>query len=359
MEIASNITSFLIGASSTYFLIFAIVLIKGRWYGKGRLQRLLGWIYLYMTFTYAKDMILTAPQFYNFFTLRAIIVADGWTALAYMALLLELAQPGWVTVRRMAIYALPFAAASVMYVAYPKKETIIIILAFLVIFGLYISVRGYRQGREYMRYIQSNYSNIDDVDITWIFKVYFCVIANLLLWLAASMMATPIVDWMYYVVSVTIWHTVYINCRDMRQVKNDQPKYGYYNGERLFPFAGKLESIIEQGMLYLNPTLSLDDLSKTLRTNRTYLSAYFSNVIGKSFYDYINEMRILKKSIPLMKAHPEYTLEYIAHESGYKSMSTFRRAFHKYKGMSPSEFRLQNITPAELQSQSGDQYPTV
>ena len=53
------------------------------------------------------------------------------------------------------------------------------------------------------------------------------------------------------------------------------------------------------------------------------------------FYDYINAMRINKKSVPLMQEHPEYTLDYVAQQSGFNSLSTFRRAFRKYTGTTP------------------------
>jgi AraC-like DNA-binding protein len=39
-----------------------------------------------------------------------------------------------------------------------------------------------------------------------------------------------------------------------------------------------------------------------------------------------------------MQEHPEYTLEYIAAESGFSSISTFRRAFYKFTGKAPSQF---------------------
>jgi AraC-like DNA-binding protein len=39
-----------------------------------------------------------------------------------------------------------------------------------------------------------------------------------------------------------------------------------------------------------------------------------------------------------MKDHPEYTLEFVASESGFKSISTFRRAFIKLTGLNPSNY---------------------
>ena len=58
-----------------------------------------------------------------------------------------------------------------------------------------------------------------------------------------------------------------------------------------------------------------------------------------TFYDYVNALRIEKMSIPLLVEHPEYTLDYIAKQSGFNSLSTFRRAFRKQTGTTPGNFR--------------------
>ena len=59
---------------------------------------------------------------------------------------------------------------------------------------------------------------------------------------------------------------------------------------------------------------------------------------GTTFYDYVNALRIHKKSVPLMQEHPEYAFDYIARQSGFNSLSTFQRAFRKYTGTTPGKF---------------------
>jgi len=129
-----------------------------------------------------------------------------------------------------------------------------------------------------------------------------------------------------------------VQCRKIEQVKPvyyDRPA----QVTRDYGFANNLRTIMEEEKIYLNPALQLEDIARRLNTNRTYLSEYFNNVLGHTFYDYINSMRIEKKSIPLMEEHPEYTLEYIARQSGFNSLATFRRAFTKYTGMQPRRYR--------------------
>jgi YesN/AraC family two-component response regulator len=105
-----------------------------------------------------------------------------------------------------------------------------------------------------------------------------------------------------------------------------------------------LERIVEEQQLYLVKKLTLTDLAAAMGTNRTYVSNYLSQVRGQTFYDYINQIRIEKKSVPLLREHPEYTLDYVANESGFASISTFRRAFLKLTGKTPRQF-ITDSTP--------------
>ena len=93
---------------------------------------------------------------------------------------------------------------------------------------------------------------------------------------------------------------------------------------------------MDEQQLYLNSNLTLQDLAQALNTNRTYMSNYLSQVRGQSFYDFINQLRIERVSLPMMREHPEYKLEHVAKESGFASISTFRRAFIKLTGQTPS-----------------------
>ena len=96
---------------------------------------------------------------------------------------------------------------------------------------------------------------------------------------------------------------------------------------------------MENERLYLNPDLTLADLAQAMGTNRTYMSNWLGDVYGQTFYDYINRLRIERESLPLMRQHPEYTMEYIAEKSGFGSVSTFRRAFLKFTGITPQVFK--------------------
>lgn len=105
-------------------------------------------------------------------------------------------------------------------------------------------------------------------------------------------------------------------------------------------FAERIYLLFEKEHVYLNPRLRLSELAMLLGTNRTYLSQYFNQNCESTFYDFVNDYRIHHAKLLLHST--DDTLETIAMNSGFNSLSTFRRAFVQREGMSPIEFRASN-----------------
>ena len=105
-------------------------------------------------------------------------------------------------------------------------------------------------------------------------------------------------------------------------------------------FAERMYLLFEKEHVYLNPRLRLSELATLLGTNRTYLSQYFNQNCESTFYDFVSDYRIHHAKLLLHST--DDTLETIAMNSGFNSLSTFRRAFVQREGMSPIEFRASN-----------------
>lgn len=88
---------------------------------------------------------------------------------------------------------------------------------------------------------------------------------------------------------------------------------------------------------YLNPGLSINELSLMLHTNRTYLGQYlkFKNT---NFYSYINGLRIAR-ACELIEDGTKRNLYDIATQCGFSNTRTFRRVFEEQKKCLPSEWR--------------------
>ncbi len=94
----------------------------------------------------------------------------------------------------------------------------------------------------------------------------------------------------------------------------------------------------EQG--YLDKDLDLPGLAKTLGTNHCYLSRVVNHVKGKSFKQYLNDLRIEYAYIDL-QTNPmkrRFTIEAIAFDNGFRSAESFSKKFKERYGLYPSVF---------------------
>ena len=98
--------------------------------------------------------------------------------------------------------------------------------------------------------------------------------------------------------------------------------------------AKELDKLMEVERIYLNPNLTLEDLSKRLYTNRSYLTRLIRERYGKTFVDVVREKRIAYAK-EYMKDHHE-KLDVIALETGFNSASTFCKAFKAVTGETPA-----------------------
>lgn len=85
----------------------------------------------------------------------------------------------------------------------------------------------------------------------------------------------------------------------------------------------ELNKLFIEEKLYLNPQLKLSDVARQVGTNRTYLSRFFNQEKQMTFFDYVNNLRVEHAVGLLQKSN--LRLNVIAEQSGFNSISTFRR----------------------------------
>lgn len=102
----------------------------------------------------------------------------------------------------------------------------------------------------------------------------------------------------------------------------------------------RIEQVVSEKQLYLNPDLSIIMLAEELCTNRTFISTCINNVTGKSFRTWLAEYR-LNMFIEKQKKNPDTPIDQLLTQCGYKDQSTFRRQFKATYGMTPSEYKRQ------------------
>ena len=101
--------------------------------------------------------------------------------------------------------------------------------------------------------------------------------------------------------------------------------------EKLRPAVEKLHSS------YTDPELNVDELCKTVFFSDTYFRRLFTRIYGKTPLKYINELRISHAKALL--GETDYSVEAIAHLSGFKNVKYFSTAFKQSEGVTPSCYR--------------------
>ncbi|WP_170067787.1 helix-turn-helix domain-containing protein [Neolewinella xylanilytica] len=91
---------------------------------------------------------------------------------------------------------------------------------------------------------------------------------------------------------------------------------------------------------YLDPQLTIANLSEALRISERNLSRIINSGSGQHFNRYINRYRVEHaKRLLLDEAYDHYNMEGIAAESGFNNKATFYQAFKRYSKLSPGTLR--------------------
>ena len=340
--------AFSIGVSVAWYAIYSIQLLRIK--NSSRLQRLLAIIFILWGITTLKDLVFFIPGAdFEVFQRHALYI-DGCGALTLALLLMEVTMPGWITRKRVLLLSLPFVLFLLVYNFVHLQWFDSVFKTFCIVYALAAEVIAIFKGRKYARDIRNTYSDLTGVDISWMWNIIFLFVVIELIWWNVSAIDNTLYVTLYYFGILLCWHLAMVSINHMSATRLlytiEQPEVEPTASQAKYTAAlsGRLESLMDERQLYLNPDLTLADLVKALGTNRTYLSDYISGTLHTTFYDYVNQLRIERKAIPMIESTSmNYTFEYIAEQSGFKSITTFRRAFKNFTGMLPSEYRQQHM----------------
>lgn len=89
--------------------------------------------------------------------------------------------------------------------------------------------------------------------------------------------------------------------------------------------------------------ITLEDLADHIYLSRTYISRSFPRYFGVSFLEYITQVRLAHA---ILDMHGDATLTEIAYNNGFSNENVMIRAFRKYFGMTPGEYRKSIVQTA-------------
>lgn len=105
------------------------------------------------------------------------------------------------------------------------------------------------------------------------------------------------------------------------------------------PLLVRLRALMDGEKAYRDPGLTLPALAQVMKISRQALSQLLNNDVGASFNEYVNRYRVEEcKARMAAPGGESRTIESIAYDCGFNSLSSFYAAFKKCTGSTPSAF---------------------
>lgn len=340
------VTSFINGLVCMLFYVYGVLLLRK---GQERLKTVLGYIMLSLGVFLSKDIsYYFIDPVNNLYLYRLLLIIDNSIVVACGIFVLELLRPGSVTMRNLILHVSGFFLLIILYCVTGKSVFFLINEIYTYLYSLAVFIWLVINTVKYNQMIKRIYADLSYVNISWIWFIVILMLGVLFLWQFLYWRVDHLLDSMYYILLAIVWSVIYIKtnrmivpekedidsitCIDV-PIENNSGKYEYIRKQ--------LKRLEESDYFISSPQLTLLDLANEIGTNRTYLSEFLNKEMSTTFYDYVNNLRLeyAEHLLSLSDTEKKLTLEYVMEKAGFNSLSTFRRAFQKRYGVSPSKYR--------------------
>ena len=252
-----------------------------------------------------------------------------------LAMLQDRRRPVWPAL----VALIPFVALWGAYMAFPSILIEQITAAYLVLLGLLFAVHMVVAIRQYGRWLNDNYADLENKKV-WLSQTVslVCMLLFVLYVLATDM----VFIWLIHIIELALVVLLLWRVETLPQLENTPPILSQQApaGESVNIDLAQIERQLAEHcvatQLYLKHDLTLQQLAQAIGTNRFYLSQFFSRQ-GITYNTYINNLRInhfISRYQEVVAAGMPVVAQQLASESGYRSYSTFSLAFKQRTGQS-------------------------
>jgi AraC-like DNA-binding protein len=105
--------------------------------------------------------------------------------------------------------------------------------------------------------------------------------------------------------------------------------------------AEDLQQYFQRQQPYLDPELDLQRVARECGYSRNQISYLLNQVLGQSFYRYVNQARLQHLLAALDNATPPLRIDELAFAAGFNSLSAFYSCFRRHTGLSPKAYAKQ------------------
>lgn len=122
--------------------------------------------------------------------------------------------------------------------------------------------------------------------------------------------------------------------------------------QQLGYMAKDLQQYFQDQQPYLDHDLDLQRVAKECGYSRNQISYLLNQVLGQSFYRYVNQVRLQHLLTALDNAKPPIRIDELAFAAGFNSLSAFYSCFRQHTGLSPKAYVKQISQRARTQDTS-------
>lgn len=215
-------------------------------------------------------------------------------------------------------------------------------------------IASFRSLYLYRMEIKNHFSTIEEINLSWLILI---IVAFTAMWLADFIIfiltnlgiGSYNTYYTLFIISILI-NFLFANFVVYKGLRQADTYSGLkvpekYSGSRITEseselMANRLKIFMLENKPYLNPDLTIKDLSDQFNMHHKYLSQVINSQFGQNFYDFINQFRVQEaKNIILNSTDKRITILEILYEVGFNSKSAFNNAFKKSTGKTPTEFK--------------------
>lgn len=163
-------------------------------------------------------------------------------------------------------------------------------------------------------------------------RLLFIVLTCLIYWISYKVVAEP--DLFVELPSAPVISLGFL--------KSDKYAHSSLKPDEAVRIETAIHQFLDKEKLFLISTLTIDTLASRIGTSRHHLSQVFNERLGKSFLEYLNDLKLEEARRRLSDpSFYRYTIAGIALDSGFSSVSGFNDIFKKKYGTTPSKFKDQ------------------
>ncbi|NNF33499.1 MAG: AraC family transcriptional regulator [Saprospiraceae bacterium] len=233
----------------------------------------------------------------------------------------------------------------------------IILLTAFIISGLTYSVISYRKLLQRKKLVFNNFSYDNRISLNWLLysilgigMVFLSATFVIILREAVGLVFPFNADILFY--GLIVGFVVFVGYSGIRQEdlfsNTVTSEKELVNSESTYKKSGlkpetalvkhkELLQLMQKEKPYLNPKLTLSELSKIVNMSSNKMSQLINQYEQVNFYDFVNKYRV-EEFITRAKSNKDFSLLAHAYDSGFNSKSSFNSIFKKLKGETPTQY---------------------